>query len=195
MSDINWATLVPLWTPILYGVKRRKEGSTRGLLLQASFGGRSRKAARGSHTFGPPEHHWTLGKGPTSLGYYQRREELRGNKPKNRCPLKVKNACRGLSDLSVACRCTCSLLNLGCTKRSRSMSMRDHNSLPNLARETLGTPCLDTRLTRQAHMCEQSAAMVSKLRSLEDTDTVDILACESNSQTHDSFGYPSNLQI
>ena len=71
-------------------VKRRKEGSTRGLLLQASFGGRSRKAARGSHTFGPPEHHWTLGKGPTSLGYYQRREELRGNKPKNRCPLKVK---------------------------------------------------------------------------------------------------------
>lgn len=65
--------------------------------------------------------------------------------------------------------------------------MRDHNSLPNLARETLGTPCLDTRLTRQAHMCEQSAAMVSKLRSLEDTDTVDILACESNSQTHDSF--------
>ena len=75
------------------------------------------------------------------------------------------------------------------------MSMRDHNSLPNLARETLGTPCLDTRLTRQAHMCEQSAAMVSKLRSLEDTDTVDILACESNSQTHDSFGYPSNLQI
>ena len=75
------------------------------------------------------------------------------------------------------------------------MSMRDHNSLPNLARETLGTPCLDTRLTRQAHMCEQSAAMVSKLRCLEDTDTVDILACESNSQTHDSFGYPSNLQI
>ena len=38
----------------------------------------------GSFLCGPPEHHWKLGTGQVSLGYYQRPEELHGNKAKNR---------------------------------------------------------------------------------------------------------------
>ena len=82
-----WAKLMPL-ALLDPSLRRNTHRRSRALVLKPHFGGRSRKVRIESYD-GPPRQ-WKLGAGPE--GFYRRKEELRGNKCKNRGPRRRRRA-------------------------------------------------------------------------------------------------------
>ena len=95
-TGTKWAKLIPL-VPYYRNVPPLHHGArSKPLILLPSHGGRTKKKSHLSLAIDPPPSGtFTMGRGPSDSGYWQRPEHMRTNRTKNKNPNRVK--CRGIS--------------------------------------------------------------------------------------------------
>ena len=118
-----WATLLPQKLPFS-AIANKLSRKSKALVLIPHCGGRNRKRKTGVEHYTGPCLRWTLGKGSKEDGYYQRREELRGNKCKNRGPRRKRT-----DKLFFACASMTCVRVLSCFLSAGSQRLRPQQSM------------------------------------------------------------------